>query len=461
MHSRALLVMILLNSLATPVMLSASNVALPSIATELSMSATQLSWIPMAFLMASAIFVVIFSRISDMFGRKRVFLIGTAAMILSSLYVAGAPNGAMLLSGRFLQGISAAMLHANQLALVSAAFPPQSRGRMIGLVVSFTYVGLSAGPMLGGLAVDTLGWRAAFLLQVPMALLVLFLGVFVVRQEWRSEERPAFDFKGALIWLCSISLFCLGISRLPGWDAAALLVLALLGMTLFMRHARGVRDPLWDVTLFFSNRVFTLSSLASLMMYTSTYSIVVLMSLYLQSVQSYNATQAGLIMMIQPVIMATLSPLAGRLSDRVEPRIMASSGMAITMIGLILLSRLQVDSSLVYVCTALLMTGTGFSLFSSPNINAIMGSVESRQTGSASSAVATMRLLGQLNSMVLVTLAVALIMGSTPVSADTAPLLARAIDLSFTISATLCVPGIVLSLVRGRMHHKSPTGSRT
>lgn len=454
-NPRTLLLMILLNSLATPVMLSASNVALPSIAIDLQMNANLLSWVPMAFLMSSAIFVVIFSRVSDMYGRKRIFLLGTAAMIVSSLYTALAVNSGMLLSGRFLQGISAAMLHANQMALVSAAFPPQTRGRMIGLVVSFTYIGLSAGPLLGGLAVDSLGWRAAFVLQVPMALVVLFLGVFVVKQEWRVADGPAFDRTGALGWLISIALICTGISQLPYWHATLLLVGGLFAMALFFRHARRVSNPLWDVELFFNNRVFTLSSLASLLMYTSTYAIVVLMSLFLQTVQSFSASEAGMIMMIQPVIMAVLSPVAGRLSDKIEPRVLASSGMAVTALGLAMLSQLHVDTSLTYVISALVLTGSGFSMFSSPNINAMMSSVDSRHSGSASSAVATMRLLGQLNSMVLVTLAIALMMGSTPVSPESAPQLARAVDLSFTLSALLCIPGIVLSLVRGRMHPRA------
>jgi EmrB/QacA subfamily drug resistance transporter len=447
--------MILLNALATPVMLSASNVALPTIAIDLAMTATMLSWVPMAFLMSSAIFVVIFSRVSDRYGRKRIFLWGTAAMIVSSLYTAMAVNSEMLLSGRFLQGISAAMLHANQMALVSAAFPPQTRGRMIGLVVSFTYVGLSAGPLLGGLAVDSLGWRAAFVMQVPMALVVLFLGVFVIKQEWRQDNSPAFDRTGALAWLVSITMICLGISQLPYWHSALLILGGLFAMLLFFRHARRVSNPLWDVELFFNNRVFTLSSLASLLMYTGTYAIVVLMSLFLQTIQSYSASQAGMIMMIQPVIMALLSPVAGRWSDRIEPRVLASSGMAITALGLVMLSQLHVDTSLQYVVSALVLTGSGFSLFSSPNINAMMSSVDAKHSGSASSAVATMRLLGQLNSMVLVTLSIALIMGNTPIGPDSAPLLAQAVDLSFTLGALLCIPGIVLSLVRGRLHPRT------
>jgi len=452
---RTLLLMILLNALATPVMLSASNVALPSIALELQMNATLLGWIPMAFLMSSAIFVVILSRWSDRFGRKSVFLMGTAAMIVTSVFTGFATSAAWLLTGRFLQGISAAMLHANQMALVSAAFPPEKRGKMIGLVVAFTYAGLSAGPLLGGVVVDAFGWRSAFVLHVPMALLVLALGIFAIHEEWRSGDAPHFDTLGALGWLLSIVLFCVGISWLPDWHALLMIAAGLAVMVLFFIHARRSSDPLWEVDLFFTHRVFMLSSLASFLMYTATYAIVVLMSLYLQTIQSYNASQAGMILMIQPLIMAVLSPVAGRFSDRIEPRILASTGMVITALGLVMLSHLHVDSSLSYVIASLVLTGSGFSLFSSPNINAIMSSVEPRHSGSASSAVSTMRLLGQLTSMVVVTMSIALVMGDTPATPKTVDLLAEAVDLSFTLGAILCIPGIVLSLSRGRLHKKS------
>ncbi|MDO9477832.1 MAG: MFS transporter, partial [Pseudohongiella sp.] len=190
----------------------------------------------------------------------------------------------------------------------------------------------------------------------------------------------------------------------------------------------------------------------SLLMYSATYAIVVLMSLYLQTIKGFSATNAGMILMIQPIIMATLSPVTGRLSDRKEPRVLASIGMVITCIGLAMLSQLDASSSVQYIVASLVMTGTGFSLFSSPNINAIMGSVDPGHAGGASGAVATTRLLGQLNSMVLVTLAIALIMGHTPVNPETAPLLNQALSLSFVISAVLCVPGILFSLARGRVH---------
>ncbi len=449
---RTILTMVLLGAFATPLMLSSTNVALPRIAEDLGLDAVLLSWVPMAYLMASAMFVLIFGRLADTHGRMRFFLLGTGAVIVTSIMAALAISPWMLLAARFLQGISAAMLYATQIALVTSVFPASRRGRVIGLVVSVIYIGLASGPLLGGYVIDTLGWRASFLLQLPLAIPVLLVGLLRVRRDWSNPQNEPFDAPGALSYATMILLLCLGISRLPALDSLLLLGGAVAVLVWFLRHARRAEHPIWDVQLFFSNRIFTLSCGASLIMYSATYANVVLLSLYLQYLQGLSATGAGMLMMLQPLTMAILSPFMGRLSDRIEPRTLASTGIAITAVGLIMLAMLDSDSSRAGVVAALIMTGTGFSLFSSPNVNAIMSSVASRHYGSASGAVATTRLLGQLNSMVLVALAMALIMGNVDIEPANYPRLEQAIQLSFTIAASICLPAILMSLARGRIH---------
>lgn len=458
---RAVLLMVLLNAFTTPLMLSATNVALPAIADDLQLDAVTLSWIPMAYLMASAMFVLIFGRIADSAGRKKVFLWGTGAVIISSVLAALSLNGGMLLGARFLQGISAAMLYATQMAIVTSVFPTAQRGRMIGLVVSCVYIGLATGPLLGGLVIDTLGWRYSFLLQVPLALVVLFTGLLRVKGEWRAARHSPFDVRGALLYSTTILLLCLGVSQLPAWQGGALLLASAALLSGFLHHARRAAHPIWDVRLFFSNRTFTFSCGASLIMYSATYANVVLMSLYLQYLRDLSAFQAGMLIMVQPISMAILSPQMGRWSDHIEPRRLASAGMAVTAAGLVALAMLGPDSHLGMIIAALLLTGAGFSLFSSPNVNAIMGSVGRDHAGSASAAVATTRLLGQLNSMVLVALMLTLIMGATEVGPNTLPLLDQAITWSFLLAAGLCLPGIILSLARGTLHTPSGPGNRT
>ena len=449
---RITLIMVLLNAFTTPLMLSAVNVALPSIAIDLSMNAVLLSWIPMAYLMASAMFVLIFGRLADMLGRKRIFLIGTTSVILSSILAAFAESGFTLISARFLQGVSAAMLYATQVAIVSSVFPPARRGQAIGLTVSTIYLGLTVGPLLGGYVIDQFGWRASFLMHIPLAVIVLFIGLTFVKSEWASDERGSFDLFGALIYAVSIFIVCLGVSYLPSLISFIFLFVAFIGFVFFFLFERVHKHPIFDVSLFFTHRVFTFSCLASLIIYTATFANVVQVSLYLQYLKGLSATTAGFVMMCQPLTMALFSPLAGRLSDRFEPKHIATTGMFISCLGLLLLSNLKTDSNLDYLIFALVTTGLGFSLFSSPNVNAIMGSVEKRSYGSVNGVMATMRIVGQMSSMVLVTLMFALMIGSVEITPENYPTLEKAIRMTFTIAAILCVPGLYFSMARGRVH---------
>lgn len=455
---RIVIAMVTLNAFTTPVMLSATNVALPAISEHFALSATMLSWVPMAYLMASAMFILICGRLADLFGRKRVFLLGTAAVILSSAFTGLAANGAMLLGGRFLQGLSAAMLYATQVAIVSSVFPPSQRGKAIGLVVSAVYAGLMTGPVLGGVVTDYFGWRANFYLHIPLSLVVLFIGLGLVREEW-AGERVAFDFAGAALFSLAILLLCLGVSLLPSIASAIVLSCFAVSLFVFVRHAGAVENPIWDIRLFFGNALFTRSCGASLIMYTATYANLVLLSLYLQELKSLSASEAGLIMAIQPVSMALLAPVAGRLSDSMEPRVLASSGMLLTALGLFLLSGLDTESPLSTVAAALTLSGVGFGLFSSPNTNAIMSSVDRKDYGIASGAVATTRILGQLGSMVLVALAMSLLIGDRLIDSSALPQLEQSIQFSFSVAAAICLPGILLSAMRRRMHRHGGRGS--
>ena len=446
---RITLIMILLNAFATPVMLSAVNVAIPFIADDLSVNAVLLCWIPMAYLMASAMFVLIFGRIADMVGRKKIFLLGTTSVIVTSLIATLVDSGIALIAVRFLQGISAAMLYATQVAIISSIFPPAKRGYAIGLTVSAIYLGLTIGPLIGGYAVDLYGWRASFVVHLPLAMIALAIGILYVKDEWLSDVRGSFDLFGAILYMLSILVLCFGVSYLPSVLSSILIFFSLFGFIFFFLFERKHIHPIFDTTLFFTNRVFTFSCLASLIIYTATFANVVQINLYLQYLKGFSATAAGMIVMCQPITMAIFSPIAGRLSDKFEPKYLSTVGMAITCCGLIMLSNLEIHSELNYLILSLVITGFGFSLFSPPNVNAIMGSVEKKFYGSATGAMATMRVIGQMFSMVLVTLIFALIIGSVDINKENYGALEDAIRVIFTISAVLCIPGLYLSMARG------------
>lgn len=446
--------MVLLNAFATPLMLSATNVALPAMAQDLHLSAIELSWVPMAYLMACAMSVLLFGNLADRFGRKRIFLIGTAAVIVTSTIGAFSINGTMLIAARFFQGIASAMLYATQIAIVTSAYPAHKRGKVLGIVVSIIYVGLSVGPLVGGYLIDIFGWQASFLMQVPLALVVLFMGVFMVHVEWRSDKETSFDFFGAICFSIGICLFCLAVSQIPQPRGLGLLLVSFVVMAWFVRHSLKTQNPFWDVGLFFSNRVFAFSNGASLIMYCATYSNIVLLSLYLQYLKGLPATTTGLLLMVQPLFMAILAPFTGRMSDRMEPRLLSSSGMAVTAVGLFLMATLNQESSTAIIIVTLAITGTGFSLFTPPNVNAIMGSVDSKDAGSASSAMSTIRLIGQLSSMVIVSLMLSVFVGASVIDESNLDSLEHAIRNSFLLATILCIPGVALSLARGSIHRK-------
>ena len=449
---KAALLMVMLNAFTTPLMLSAANVALPKIAIDLNLDAVSLSWIPMAYLMASAAFVLVFGKIADNHGRKRIFMAGTLSVIITSVFAACSVNGLMLIVARFFQGTSAAMLYATQIAIVSSVSLPEKRGHAIGMTVSTIYLGLCFGPVLGGYFIDLFGWRACFLFYIPLAMIVLLIGLIWVTDEWSSDEKEPYDIKGSMLYVFSIIFICYGAANLKNQAGYPVLITGIAGMILFVILARKTKHPVFDVNLFFINRVFRFSSFASYIMYTSTYANAVLISLYLQYLKDLTAFGAGLIMMTQPLTMAILSPVAGKLSDKMEPRIIASLGMGITGFGLLLLANLNVSNSITTLIIFLIITGIGFSFFSSPNSNAIMGAVEKRYYGSASGSLATMRILGQMSSMIIVSLVFGLLIGAVEIMPENYSRLAYAIRTCFTLAAILCIPGIIFSLIRGRIH---------
>lgn len=435
-----------------PMMLSAVNVALPSIAESLSMDAVMLSWVPMSYLMASAAFVLSFGRMADLVGRKKIFNLGLVGFILSSVLAATANDGWVLIVYRLIQGITAAMLYATHIAIVSSVYPPNERGRMIGLTVSIIYIGLTCGPLVGGWLITHYGWRSTFLIHVPLCFVSWVISVFYVKEEWKSEDPGGFDLLGALLYSGAIIAFMLGISWLPKLSGLGLIAVGMAGFYAFFHHQHGRDHPLIDVSLFYTNRVFTFSCIASIIMYTATFANIVILSLYLQYLLALTPAVAGMVLVAQPIVMAIVSPISGRLSDRKEPGIIASFGMAVTAIGLALLSTLDSTSALSTVIIYLCLTGFGFSFFSSPNANAIMGSVDKRQYGAAGGAVATVRILGQMASMAVVSLVFVLTLGPVQITPAVFDTLERAIQISFGVAAVLCFIGIYFSYSRGKVH---------
>ena len=437
-------------SFATAFMGSALNVALPIIGNEFSMDAVLLGWVATAYTLAVAICLVPFGRAADIHGRMRVFTIGVFGFLATSLLCSFATSGSMLIAFRVLQGVAAAMMFATSSALLSSAYPPGERGRVLGINVATVYAGLSLGPFLGGILTQNLGWRSVFVVGVAAGIMAALVAL-QPKAEWAEARGERFDWIGSAIYGVSIALVMLGLSRLPDPRGGALVAAGLAGAVGFVAWEDRTPAPILNLSLFRGNRAFTLSSVAALINYLATTAVTFLLSLYLQYIKGLTPQAAGVILVAQPIMMALVSPLAGRLSDRLEARVVASAGMALTAVGLLMLVFLTAATPFPYIVAALLLLGVGFGLFSSPNMNAIMGSAEKRLYGVASAIVATMRTLGQMLSLGIALLIFSVVIGRVQITSQYTDEFLTSTRIAFSVYTVLCVFGIFASLARGRV----------
>jgi len=440
-----------LSSFLTPFMGSAVNVALPAIGAEFQMTAVALTWVPMAYVVASAVVLVPLGRLADITGRKRVFRIGIIAFTASSALLAAAPSATLLIAFRAVQGVGSAMIFCTGTAILLSVCAAAERGRVLGVNVASVYAGLSAGPVLGGLLTHHVGWRSIFVFTFVLGLATLVLATCRLKGEWAEARGERYDVPGALYYSLSLLALAGAFYLLPAPYGIALLLLGLGGLAKFVRWELEAVHPLLDMNLFRRNTVFAFSNLAALINYAATFAVGFLLSLYLQHIKRLTASDAGLVLLAQPLLMAVFSPFAGRLSDRVQPRVVASIGMALTACGLVLLAFLTATTPLWYVAATLTLLGLGFAFFSSPNSNAVLSSVERPMYGVASAILSTMRLAGHVFSMGVVTVFLALYVGQARLAPEVYPQFLACLAALFPFLAALCLVGVLASLARGDM----------
>ena len=451
----AVLLVATLASLLTPFMSSSINIALPSIGEHFGMDAVLLSWVATSYLLAAAVSLVPFGRLADIYGRKKVFILGMVTYTVASLLLAFAPSAVYLIVFRALQGLGGGMIFGTGVAMLISVYPPAQRGRALGINVAAVYLGLSLGPFLGGLLTEHLGWESVFLVNVPLGLLVVAVTLWRLRPEWAEAGGEKFDLGGALIYGAGLVALMYGFSLLPALWGFGIIGVGIAGIVAFVVWEMRAGTPVLDVSLFRRNTVFAFSNLAALINYSATFAVTFLLSLYLQYPKELSPQAAGLILVAQPAVQAVISPFAGRLSDKIPPRTIASIGMALTTTGLIVLAFLDLNSTTSYIVASLVVLGVGFGLFSSPNTNAIMSAVERRIYGVASGILATMRLTGQMFSMGIAMLLIAIFVGRIEIAPEHYPALMKSIQVAFIVFAVMCFVGIFASLARGKATNAS------
>ncbi len=455
---RTALLAAIVSSFLSPFVVSATNIALPAIALEFRMNAVLLTLVPMAYILSGAIFLLPLGRIADIYGRKRLFVWGAGIFAASSIFCSLASSGEMLIILRAFQGIGSAMVFGIGVAILISVFPASDRGKVLGLALGAVYVGLSVGPLLGGFMTEQLGWRSIFLFTGLVASIVTVSVLWKLKGEWAEARGEPFDAIGTAVYCPGVTAVMYGFYLLPGKEGILFLALGIAALWLFLKWEMRVEFPVLDWRLFRYNRVFLLSNLAMVVNYGATYAIGFLISLYLQYTKNLSPQNAGLILMAQPVVQALFSPYAGKLSDRVEPQVVASCGMGLTVIGLAIFVFLGEETPLWFVAVILALHGLGFALFSSPNTNAVMGSVDTRFYGVASGIASTMRLMGNSFSIGTVTLVFSLYVGQVRITPEHYPAFLMSVQVIFAVFALLCFVGVFASLARGRMREKARVG---
>jgi len=442
-------------------MTTAINLALPYIRDDFDLGAVSIGWLSLGYMLTAAMFIVTFVQVGDRVGRRLVFLGGLTVFAISSIIMAFADSYLPLLALRLCHGLGASMLFSTSMAMVTSAYPANRRGLAMGVSVGAAYLGMTMGPVLGGLMVDSFGWRSIFMLSGAAAALILVLDLSLLRRaEWREARAAGSDWTGSLVYAAALAAFLVGLSWLPLWRGVTLLLVGACGLAFFVWWESRVPHPVVEVRLFRSNRVFALSNLTALISYASIWGQNFLMPFYLVLIKGLDAREAGLLLLTGVALQCLVSPFGGRLSDRIEPRWVASWGMLLCVAGLLMFSFLRTDTPYWYIILALCVLGLGYGFFSGPNQSSIMGSVEKRYLGFASGSTSTVRTIGITLSVAGATLVMALIVGRQDITPADYPNLLIAMRTTFMIYAGLCALGTLVSLVRGNMpvhDHYPPT----
>lgn len=415
---------------------SAINVALPYIGQSFTLDSVFLGWIASAYLLFSAILLIPFGKLADMYGKKLIIKYGTIIFTIAILLSALSNSGMMLLISRIMVAVGSAMIIGNVYSLIASAYPDGEEGKPLAISVAAAYVGLSVGPVLGGFLTQFFGWRSIFLFAIPIALMVLFF-IFKLKGEWFEKDVGGINIKVISIFALSLISLMGGLSSITTISGIMATICGFLGVALFIWLQKKVFNPLIHPKLLF-NRIFIINNLTSLVNYGPGIFSIFLLSLYLQNFRGLSPEKAGLLLCVQPVFIAISSVLVGKIRDFARPRYIAATGMALTAIGLTFFIFLDIYTSFMFIIIGLGIIGFGYGLSAASSTEISLRYVEKRFYGVSSASLNTMRLVGQMLGMGVTIAALSLFMGNAPLRPENTSSFIGSCRISFFIYALLC-----------------------
>ncbi len=395
-------------------------IALPSVAAHYRTDLPTVQWVVLGYALTISALLLPMGRLSDLVGRRRVYIIGTLVFVLAAALAGSSSNLTTLILARIAQGIGAAMTQGTGMAMITSVFPPNERGKAIGLIMMVVGVGAIAGPVMGGLLVDALGWRSVFFINVPLGLVGIVACLAAVEETRAAPGAGAsksdFDWLGAALSSGALITLLLGITNghKSGWGSPPILV-ALLSfcvlLSVFVWWEQRAANPILDLRLF-KRRAFSFGVSAAFLTFLGSSAVLFLMPFYLQNVLGYSPRVAGVIVAPSALCMALMGPLSGWLSDRYGWRRFTVGGLALSVCGLFLLSRLTESSPVYLVIVAMILQYSGMGFFYSPNTSSVLGAVEPERYGVVSSLLNLVRNSANVTSLAVATAIVTATMGS-------------------------------------------------
>jgi MFS family permease len=445
-----LLIAVVFTSISSPLMLSAVNVALPAIGNELSMNPVQLGWVNQALTLTLVMLTLPFGRLADIIGRKKIYTAGLILFTVTVFMLALSTSPAMLISLRAVQGISLAMMWSTSAALLTQGFPYNERGRVLGLITGAHFLASSIGPTMGGILTQNLGWRSIFFLAFILQLPALVLMFTKVKGEESGLKREKYDVIGSVLFAVTLFSVAYGFSALPGTMGIGIFAVGAIMLAAFIVWELRTESPLFDIHLLTRNRMFAFSSLTQLIFHCAIYPIGFTVSLYLQYVRGLSPQDAGFVLLAQPLVQAIFSPIAGKISDKVQPRVIVSIGVAIALVGLLVLLSIPQDGIVWLYVVSLVLIGLGTAFFASPNTSSIMGAVENRYYGIASAFQAVSRDIGITLGMGILMLFLSFYLGTAQITPEYHAIFGECTRMAYLVFAALGFCCILVSLSRGK-----------
>lgn len=451
---RSVLVSVATAQFLTPFMMAGITPLLPAIGRDLNASAVELGLVSAIYGLSLAIFHLLAARIGDMIGRRKLFMTGLSVFLVITALAPFSPNMTVFLCMRFVQAAGVAMMGTSALSILVACAPPSIRGRVIGLATVGTFAGISCGPSVGGFVGTYLSWEWLFFLVLPFGGMALLLMHRKVKQDWTDRPDEPFDWRGAILYGLGISALTFGVTWLiNGWWAVGLVLFGVICLIFFVRGELRSPLPVLDVRFIRRNVFFAGTVLVALISYSTVMGVLFYFSFYLQFIQELDMREAGLVLTSQPALQLISSPIAGRLADRIGPLRVTVFGLVLCGTALGLATAMADKAPLWYVVCLLGLTGVGLGFFGAPNTTAVMASVDRAHLGQASGLVGTVRTMGMLTSMVIVTLTMNTFIGTEAVHSGNLDAFMRAMRVDFLIFNVLNLMAVVLCiwlLVRGR-----------